>query len=149
MAKRSAPAGYSGTPLAKKLGFTGGSIVHLVGPPANYAALVGPAFRDLKLSKTADKKVDIVHLFTASRSRLLTALGSLRMKLRPDATIWVSWPKKSSGVASDVTEDTIRDIALPMDFVDVKVCAIDDTWSGLKLVVRKERRTIARSDSRQ
>ena len=132
--------GYSGTPLARKLGFADGAVVHLAGPPANYAKLVGPTFRSLKLAKTADRTVDIVHVFTASRSRLSAALASLRTRLRPDAVIWVSWPKKSSGVASDVTEDTIRDIALPLDFVDIKVCAIDDTWSGLKLMVRKERR---------
>ena len=141
MPKPTASAGYSGTPLAKKLGFSDGAVVHLVGPPSNYARLIGPAFKSLKIAKTADRAVDIVHLFTASRTRLSVALASLRTRLRPDAVIWVSWPKKSSGVASDVTEDTIREIALPLDFVDVKVCAIDATWSGLKLMVRRERRS--------
>ena len=141
MPGQSAPgAGYSGTPLAKKLGFSDGAVVHLIGPPSNYAKLIGPAFRTVKRAKTADRGVDIVHLFTASRSRLSVTLAVLRTKLRPDAVIWVSWPKKSSGVASDVTEDTIRDIALPLDFVDIKVCAIDATWSGLKLMIRKDRR---------
>lgn len=96
--------------------------------------------RTLTLSTRADRSVDIVHLFTASRSRLAHALASLRIRLRPDAVVWVSWPKKASGVPTDVTEDTIRDIALPLDFVDVKVCAVDETWSGLKLMVRKDRR---------
>jgi hypothetical protein len=137
--RQSAPAaGYSGTSLARKLGLSDGAVVHLVGPPSNYEQLIGPAFGSLKRAKTADRSVDIVHLFTASRSRLSAALAALRTKLRPDAVIWVSWPKKSSGVPSDVTEDTIRDIALPLDFVDVKVCAIDATWSGLKLMVRRE-----------
>ena len=128
------------TPLARKLGLTAGARLHLVNSPPNYPSLIGPALADLALAKTPSKQVDIVHLFTASRSRLSAALQSLRKRLRPDAAIWVSWPRKSSGIASDVTENTIRELALPLGFVDVKVCAVDETWSGLKLVVRKERR---------
>ena len=133
-------AGYSGTPLATKLGLKPGQSVLLLGEPANYSSLVGPAMRDLKRAKSLGPGVDVVHMFTASRSRLATALLDCRRKLRPDAVVWVSWPKKASGVSTDVTEDTIRDVALPIGLVDVKVCAVDETWSGLKLVVRKELR---------
>ena len=133
-------AGYSGTPLATKLGFKAGQTVLLLGEPSNYASLVGPALRELKRAKSLGPGVDIVHLFTASRSRLSSALLDCRRKLGPAAVVWVSWPKKASGVQTDITEGTIRDVALPMGFVDVKVCAVDATWSGLKLVVRKELR---------
>lgn len=132
--------GYSGTPLAVKLGLAAGKTLLTLGEPPNYGALVGSPLADLKRAKSPGPKVDIVHMFTASRSRLATALLDCRRRLRPDAAIWVSWPKKSSGVPSDVTEDTIRDIALPIGFVDIKVCAVDETWSGLKLVLRKELR---------
>jgi hypothetical protein len=81
-----------------------------------------------------------VHMFTAARSRLATALLDCRRQLRSDAAIWVSWPKRASGVQTDITEDTIREIALPLGFVDIKVCAVDETWSGLKLMLRKELR---------
>ena len=83
---------------------------------------------------------DIVHLFATKRRDLAAALASFRARMRPDAAIWVSWPKKSSGVATDITEDTIREIALPMGLVDIKVCAVDEVWSGLKLVIRREQR---------
>ena len=130
--------GYSGTPLAAKLGLGPGKTILLLGAPANYASLVGPALAELKKVKALGPGVDIVHMFTASRSRLSSALLDCRRQLKkPDAVVWVSWPKKSSGVPSDVTEDTIRDLALPLGFVDVKVCAVDETWSGLKLMVRK------------
>ena len=133
-------SGYSGTPLAKKLGFKAGQTVLLLGQPANYSSLVGTALKDLKRAKSIGPGVDIVHMFTASRSRLATALLDCRRKLGPEAVVWVSWPKKESGVQTDVTEDTIRDVALPIGFVDVKLCAVDETWSGLKLVLRKELR---------
>jgi hypothetical protein len=140
MKKPAKPAGYSGTPLAGKLGLKPGSTLVVLGAPSNYDALVGPALKELKRAKTLGAKVDIVHIFTASRSRLWSALQDCRRELRPDAVIWVSWPKKSSGVPTDITEDGIREVALPMGFVDIKVCAVDDTWSGLKLMVRKELR---------
>ena len=86
------------------------------------------------------ERTDLAHLFTASKAELAKLLAKSRKVLGPDATIWVSWPKKAAKVATDITEDTIRALALPMGLVDVKVCAVDDTWSGLKLVVRKELR---------
>jgi hypothetical protein len=134
------PAGYSGTPLAAKLGFKPGNSLLLLGAPSNYPELIGPALKDLKRAKTLSTGVDIVHMFTASRSRLATTLMDCRRQLRPDAVVWVSWPKKTSGVSTDITEDTIRDVALPIGFVDIKVCAVDETWSGLKLMLRKELR---------
>jgi hypothetical protein len=94
----------------------------------------------MKAGRSLDGSIDIVHLFTANRSALADRLQKCRRALKPDAVIWVSWPKKSSGVTTDITEDTIRDIALPMGFVDIKVCAVDETWSGLKLMVRKDLR---------
>ncbi len=87
-----------------------------------------------------DGETDIVHIFCTERARLAAALRDSLKNLREDGTIWVSWPKKSSKVPTDITEDTIREVALPMGLVDIKVCAVDETWSGLKLVVRKENR---------
>jgi hypothetical protein len=90
--------------------------------------------------KKIDGDTDVVHLFTKERARLATLLRSSIKRIRPDAAIWVSWPKKASRVPTDITEDTIRAVALPMGLVDIKVCAVDEVWSGLKLVVRKENR---------
>jgi hypothetical protein len=84
--------------------------------------------------------IDMAHMFTSQRRDLEKMLRTLRTALKPDAAIWVSWPKKASKLSTDITEDVIREVALPMGFVDIKVCAIDDTWSGLKLVVRKDLR---------
>ena len=133
-------SGYSGTPLAAKLGLSSGKTLLALGAPPNYESLIGPPAKELKRAKSIGPNVDIVHMFTASRSRLSTALLDCRRKLRPDAVVWVSWPKKASGVPTDVTEDTIREVALPLGFVDIKVCAVDATWSGLKLMVRKDLR---------
>ena len=133
-------SGYSGTSLAGKLGLAAGKTLLTLGAPPNYANLIGPVIGDLKRAKSVGADVDIVHIFTASRSRLATALLDCRRQLRPDAVVWVSWPKKASGVPTEVTEDTIREVALPLGFVDIKVCAVDATWSGLKLMVRKDLR---------
>ena len=135
-----ASSGYSGTPLAGKLGLAPGKMLLTLGAPSNYANLIGPTIGELKRAKSLGPGVDIVHIFTVSRSRLSTALLDCRRQLRADAVVWVSWPKKASGVQTDITEDTIREIALPLGFVDIKVCAVDATWSGLKLMVRKDLR---------
>jgi len=137
---RKANTGYSGTPLAGKLGLAAGKTLLTLGAPSNYAELIGPTFGELKRAKSLGASVDIVHMFTASRSRLSTGLLDCRRQLRPDAVVWVSWPKKASGVQTDITEDTIREISLPIGFVDIKVCAVDATWSGLKLMLRKDLR---------
>ena len=129
-------AGYSGTPLPKKLGLAPGSRVCALGIEA-YVALVGAEALDLVLQAKPGADTDFVHLFATRRGDLEAWLPGLRRALRPDATVWVSWPKKASKVATDIVEDTVRAVALPLGFVDVKVCAVDDIWSGLKLVVRK------------
>ena len=139
-AAKASGAGYSGTPLAVKLGLDAGRTVLLMNEPSNYAKLIGSTFAALKKVNALGKSVDVVHLFTTTRSGLTDRLQRCRRDLRDDAVVWVSWPKKSSGVPTDVTEQTIRDVALPMGFVDIKVCAVDDTWSGLKLMVRKDLR---------
>jgi len=133
-------AGYSGTPLAKKLGIVAGTRIFLSGAPKNYLALVAPVPEGARIVRKIDDATDVVHLFATERARLAALLRSTLAKLRLDAAIWVSWPKKSSKVPTDITEDTIRELALPMGLVDIKVCAVDEVWSGLKLVVRKENR---------
>jgi len=94
----------------------------------------------VRFASKIDKTVDIVHVFGMSKAKLARALASYRKALQPNAAVWVSWPKKSAKIATDITEDVIRELALPLGFVDIKVCAVDDVWSGLKLVVRKELR---------
>lgn len=132
--------GYSGTPLSKKLGIKNQFRVKKRNTPTNYLELLSPIPKDVKFSTRIRAAVDIWHLFTNSRSELKRVLNAAIGEIRQDGAIWVSWPKKSSGVPSEITEDTVREIALPIGLVDVKVCAIDATWSGLKLVIRKELR---------
>ncbi len=138
-----AQAGYSGTPLAKKLGIKEGSKVRLVNQPAYYLKL----FTDLpeQVQFLTDKKSskDLVHYFTKEKKNLLKDITALRNEIFPDGMIWISWPKKASKIATDITEDVIREIALSNGLVDVKVCAVDEIWSGLKLVVPvKDRKNI-------
>ncbi len=133
-------AGYSGTPLAKKLGIKADGKVFLVGEPDHYQDLVAPLPEGVSIVPALDKDTDIIHLFTTKKSQLLIELRCFLKAMNPAAAIWVSWPKKASKVPTDITEDTIREVALPLGLVDIKVCAVDDTWSGLKLVVRKENR---------
>ena len=132
--------GYSGTPLAKKLGINEQTSVVAIDAPKGYRALLEPLPAAVRFSSKVDRTTDIVHVFSTKKTQLERALASYRKKLDPNATVWVSWPKKSANVLSEITEDTVRELALPLGFVDVKVCAIDETWSGLKLVVRKELR---------
>ncbi len=133
-------AGYSGTPLAKKLGIHAGSIVVLRGAPTHYRELLQPIPDDVQFSTRVSAATDVIHMFADRKSKLETELKSAVKAMRPDAAIWVSWPKKASGVATDITEDTVRAVALPLGLVDIKVCAIDATWSGLKMVIRKSLR---------
>ena len=135
------PAGYSGTPLWKKLGYADGTRAWVCGAPAHYEALLGlPAGVRVSWPKRARRKLQFAHIFETESAMLARRLTSLRNTIAPNGIVWVSWPKKSSGVATDITEDRIRDIALPMGFVDIKVCAVDDIWSGLKLVIRRTER---------
>ena len=141
--KATQPAGYSGTPLAKKLGYADGTVVVASGAPTEFKTALGP-LPAVRFANKADAATDIAHAFVTKRSDLAAQLGKLRTQLRDDAVVWVSWPKKAARVATDITEGVVRAVALPLGFVDIKVCAVDDTWSGLKLVVRKELRKQAR-----
>jgi hypothetical protein len=130
-------AGYSGTPLGKKLGFKPGMRVVLVDAPEDYAGLVAPVPDGVTFSTRLTEVADMFHVFSTEKKRLARTLGLAVQKLVPNGMIWVSWPKKSSRVPTDITEDTIREVAFPLGLVDIKVCAIDAVWSGLKLVIRK------------
>ena len=133
-------AGYSGTPLPQKLGIKPGLTVVTINAPAKYRRLLGKIPDGVTFSNRLESGSNFVHLFTSHRSELQKKLSILRDKISEDGTVWVSWPKKSSGISTDVTEDVIREIALPLGFVDVKVCAVDETWSGLKLMIRRQSR---------
>ena len=133
-------AGYSKTPLVKKLGIKEGFRVYIVHPPDNYGSLLGSMPDGVAEKERLEDGLNFVHLFTASRAELVTFLPAAKEAVRPDGMIWRSWPKKAAKVATDVTEDVIREVCLPLDLVDVKVCAVDEIWSGLKLVIRKEKR---------
>jgi hypothetical protein len=134
-------AGYSGTPLWKKLGYKTGISAYVDGGPSNYISLLAlPADVAVTWLRSAKSEMEFVHFFAPSASKLKRRLEFYRKRIVPGGVIWVSWPKKTSGVKSDITEDTIRDVALPMGLVDIKVCAVDEVWSGLKLMIRKERR---------
>ena len=132
--------GYSGTPLAKKLGITESAELALLHAPSGYLRLIEPLPAGVKIVDAPAATTDIVQIFVMQRAALAKQLTALRKSLKPDAALWVSWPKKTSKVPTDITEDTVREVALPLGFVDIKVCAVDATWSGLKLVVRKELR---------
>ena len=134
------PAGYSGKPLYQKLGIKDGYRVCVIGSPDDYGKLIEGKVPGMTLTNTARGKVDIAHVFETKAAALEKKLPALMKAIAPDGAIWVSWPKKSAKVPTDVTEDVIRDVALPLGLVDVKVCAVTDVWSGLKLVIRKERR---------
>ena len=133
-------AGDSKTPLVKKLGIRPGFRVRLQNTPDHYLDLVQPLPEGVVVSSGLRTRVDLWHLFTDSARELAKKLPKAKAALVPNGMIWVSWPKKSSKVPSDVTEDVVRQFALPLGLVDVKVCAVDEVWSGLKLVIRKELR---------
>ena len=134
------PVGYSGTPLPKKLGITESTRLLVINAPDDYLVLLGELPEGLICDKRLSKSTTLIHLFTKSRSELEERLGYWRVKIATDTVVWISWPKKSSKVPTDITEDVIREVALPLGFVDVKVCAVSDVWSGLKLVIRKKLR---------
>jgi hypothetical protein len=134
------PAGYSGTPLIKKLGIMPGQKLMLINQPADYFDLLGEDLTDQLV--TPGTIPDFIHLFALSKKELTENLNNLvaLMKKNPLITIWVSWYKKSAGIPTDITEDVIREVALPKGLVDIKVCAVSEQWSGLKLVIRKTNR---------
>lgn len=139
-------SGYSGTPLARKLGIQAGTRVCALAAPADYREMLAPLPEGVRFAAKVSASTDIVHVFAKQGATLAAMLEALRNAIRPDAAVWVSWPKKAAKVPTDITEDTIRGLALPLGFVDVKVCAVDAVWSGLKLVIRKELRGAAPGD---
>ncbi len=139
-------AGYSGTPLPQKLGIKERHQVALVGAPAGFEKALGALPTGATLAKLATKAkqpplLDVIVVFVKQRADMVVHIATCRPRMKQAGGLWIAWPKKSSGVATDITEQTIRDVALPTGLVDNKVCAIDDTWSGLRLVIRKENRT--------
>jgi hypothetical protein len=133
-------AGYSGAPLVRKLGIRPNEKIIALNSPENYAELLEDLPKGAIVTNRLTSAAQFVHLFVTRRTDLERALKTLREKLADTGVLWVSWAKKSSGVGTDITEDTIREIGLPLGFVDIKVCAVDETWSGLKLVIRRENR---------
>ncbi len=133
-------AGYSGTPLWKKLGLRTGQTAAVVNAPKNYLELLGEDRPEITLVNSVVDQLEFYHIFTKDRAEMQENVQRCLSMMQRHGMIWVSWPKKASKVPTDIQEDTIRNFALTTDLVDVKVCAVDDTWSGLKLVIRKERR---------
>lgn len=133
-------AGYSGTPLAKKLNLKDGMRVWFADMPESVRAEIDEAGFNLSVEDVPGNGLNAAHIFVTECARMEEHLDNLRRLIDPAGFVWVSWPKKASRVETDITEDTIRKIALPRDWVDIKVCAIDEIWSGLKLVIRKELR---------
>ncbi len=135
--------GYSGTPLSQKLGIRAGSSVGLSSAPAGFADLLEPLPEAVTIRRRIRGHFDVVIVFVDRRSALTARLPALEQAIFPNGGLWVAWPKRSSGVPTDMVEDAIREVALPRGLVDNKVCAIDATWSGLRLVWRRERRGTA------
>jgi hypothetical protein len=131
-------AGYSGTPLLKKLGIGAGSSVALIGAPPGVVDDLPP---DVAVKRQARGKADVVVAFFVERTALERRIGALSAMIVPNGGLWVAWPKRASGVATTMTDHVVREIALPLGLVDNKVCAIDETWTGLRVVWRVERRT--------
>lgn len=132
--------GYSSTPLVKKPGINEQTRMFVKGAPENYRQLLEPLPAGVVFDLRLTQSTDLVHVFVDRKSLLGRELTSLSRKIRRDAVVWISWPKKSSRVPTDITEATIRELALPLGFVDIKVCAVTGIWSGLKLVIRKQLR---------
>ena len=134
-----ASAGYSGTPLPQKLGIKEGHKVALLGAPTDFDLGVLPTGAAVQ-KRTGKTPLDVIVVFVREKARLIEQIAACRPQLQQAGGLWIAWPKKSSGVVTDIVEDTIREVALPTGLVDNKVCAIDDTWSGLRLVIRRENR---------
>jgi hypothetical protein len=133
-------AGYSGKPITQKLGIKPGFCIFVSGAPSPYSKLVGDLPDGAKIIARLKAPLDMVHLFATKAADLKSKLETCREAIAPDGMIWVSWPKKSSGVVTDLSDIVVRDTALPLGLVDIKVCAIDETWSGLKFVIPKDLR---------
>lgn len=133
-------AGYSGTPLGKKLGLKPDLTAVCLNAPGDYAAWLGDEFKTPSRIEQLEGSEDFIHLFTTLRAELDDVARRAFATMSRDGMLWVSWPKKASKLPTEITEDVIREICLPIGLVDVKVCAVSEIWSGLKLVIRKELR---------
>ena len=134
------PAGYNQRSLVEKLGIKPGMRIAILHPPRGYRATLGKLPRGVTVTSVLRGVLPFIHFFTADRALLERQLSALLRTLAPDGAVWVSWPKQASGVPTDITEDVVRAVALPTGLVDIKVAAIDDVWSGLKLVRRLRNR---------
>ena len=132
--------GYSGRTLVEKLGIKPGYRVLAINAPAHYRDILRPLPHGVSFLSRPAKHVDLIHMFVSRRSEIAKELPRQRRIMPDSGVLWVSWPKKASGLSTDVTEDVVREVALPLGLVDTKVCAVDDVWSGLKLMVRRELR---------
>ena len=135
-------AGYSGTPLAKKLGIKPGMTLVILDAPGEYRSWLGELPVGVTITSKSVGNLGAVHVFVTKKPALAKLLTVFRKTLEPAGFLWVSWPKKASKVETDVTEDVIRELALPLGFVDIKVCAVSDVWAGLKLVIRRSERKV-------
>ena len=133
-------AGYSGTPLPRKLGIKEGARIAFAGAPAGFDDVLGELPSGVTVRSRIRGPLDVIVFFTPARALLERRLPALHAALDPAGGLWIAWPKRASGVETDVTEDVVREVALPRGLVDNKVCAIDETWSGLRLVIRLEHR---------
>ena len=134
------PAGYSGTPLAKKLGIKEASTLAVLNDPGHFQALLDPTPDGVKIRSSLRGKADVVVIFVVERAEFERRIDVAGRTIFPDGGIWIAWPKRASKVPTDMTEDVVREVALPLGLVDNKVCAIDEVWSGLRIVWRRERR---------
>jgi hypothetical protein len=134
-------AGYSGKSVVQKLGIKPGFRIFVAGAPAAYETVVGSLPEKVAILGRVGGQIDVIHVFATRKADLGKKLAVYRKAIAPDGMVWVSWPKKASDVATDLTENVLRELALPLGLVDVKVCAVDDTWSGLKFVVRRSERS--------
>jgi hypothetical protein len=133
-------AGYSGTPLVRKIGLADGMVVAVLQEPDGFRELLAPIPDGVEFRTTVRGRADIVIGFFTRRAAFERRLGAMGRTIFPDGAVWIAWPKRASGMETDMTEDVVREVALPTGLVDNKVCAIDETWSGLRVVWRRERR---------
>jgi hypothetical protein len=136
-------AGYSGKPLTQKLGIKPGFRIFVCDAPKAYPDIVGELPDGASIASRLKAPLDMIHLFATKAGGLKGKLESCRAAIAPDGVVWVSWPKKASGVATDLSDAVVRDVALPLGLIDIKVCAIDEAWSGLKFVIRSNQRVVS------
>ncbi len=134
------PAGYFGTPLVQKLGIKKGFLIKLINAPDNYLELLPGLPENVLFDNNLSDSIDLIHFFTNQSEEFFRLLPILKAQIKANGIIWISWPKKSSKVATDISEDIIRNFAIESGLVDIKVCAVDEKWSGLKLVIPVKQR---------